>query len=170
MGKQGRMGRMKIQNEVVGLYSQKIQEVKDIQVELVKIREEIRKRVKQLDKDLTEYIQKEWDKSFPNLKVWFLAGCEGGCLANNWEAHVFFYNVDEKDMFEGKFYETYANDLHKGQVRQVKAPISMARLKAFLRRMNQETGATCQLSSCDYVKKCLRGEYNEEIEKAENQE
>ena len=163
------MGRV-IQNDnsvIGGLYSPLnagplIQEVKNFQVELIKIQKEIRKLVKKFDKDLTEYVQKEWDKTFPGLKVWFLSGCECG-LTNNWESYVFFYSIDEKDMFDGKVYDTAANDLPRGQVRQVKCPVSMARLKAFLKRMNQETGATCQLSDCNYIGKCLR----ENVENAE---
>jgi hypothetical protein len=148
----------------VSLYSEDIKKVKDLQVVLVDCQDAIKRITKKLAKQIEPYIQKEWDKEFPGAKVHFLTGFEGGCFTGDWDAEVFFYTVNDFDIHENSFYDAFAGDLPRGQVKKVKPPVSMKKLKAFVKRMSEETGATCKLCNSSYVGRCLRGEYKDVID------
>jgi hypothetical protein len=147
-----------------GIHSQDIKKVKDLQVVLVDCQDAIQRTIKKLAREVEKYIKQECEKEFPGMKVHFLTGFEGGCFTGNWNADVFFYSVNDFDIHGNSFYEVYADDLPRGQVRKVESPIAMNKLKTFVKRMSAETGAHCKLCQSTYVGRCLRGEYKDVID------
>ena len=142
-------------DEIMGLFEKDIQLVKDEQVTLVKCQKTIRALVAKLSKQVTAYIQNEWDKTFPGVGVYFLSGFEAGCMTDNWVADVYFYGIEDKEFYRGGLYDVYSDDLGRYEVRKVEPPVSITKIRSFLKRMSEETGAKCKMCSSSYVKRSL---------------
>jgi hypothetical protein len=60
-----------------------------------------------------------------------------------------------------------SDDLPSGEVRKVESPISITKLRLFIKRMSEEIGAKCQMCNSPYVKLRLAikiGLRNEQVE------
>lgn len=139
----------------MSLFEKNIQLIKDEQVTLVKCQKTIKSLIAKLSKQVTIHIQKEWDQTFPGVAVYFLSGFEGGCMTDNWDTSVYFYSIDDKDFYRGGLYDIYSDDFVKHEVRKVESPISITKLRSFIKRMSEETGTKCKLCNSPYVKRHL---------------
>lgn len=124
----------------------------------VAIQKAILKEIASLEKTLVKYVQKRWDASFPGVKVHFLPGLQGGCLAANWKADGYFYTVDGLEHYAGKWYEFNEN---YSAMKRVKPKIPTKKLRRFLAELSEETGVKWILSNSALVEHRVIEEFDE---------
>lgn len=122
------------------MYKKEIVEIKTIQKKLNKYKDkwqkEIDTRTKKLDKQMTLYIQKKWDKTFTGISVHFILDFH--------KPEVYFYSVNDLELYGGEFYKM-GRRYSKLKAEKVDAPIPFEKLKDFIKQINEELGISCNV-------------------------
>lgn len=152
----------------MALHTKEVAEIKVIQNTLDKCQKEIMTRIKKLHKQVTSYVQKEWNKIFPGINVHFLTGFGGGCHTKNWEPEVWFYHFNDIEPYKGKFYKATYNENDwslDAKIEEVDAPIPMKNLRNFLKRISGELGIPCSLVDSWHVRHAIISQKCDKITK-----
>jgi hypothetical protein len=139
-------------------FKKEIDEVKSLQDNLVKIQSKIRSIIVKMSKLVIPYLQHSFEKNFPGVKTQLWAGFEGGSFTDAWKPEVYLDNIDGAEHCRGKFYRIIANDLYL-RWDEVKSPVSVRKLRNWLKTVSEETGIKVRL--VDFVGLKYREEEDE---------
>jgi len=119
-----------------------IKEIKLNQKEYVEIQNEIKTKVDKCSKELVDEFLKRWEQNFPGTKPKILSGLEGGCLTDDWDPELYFYNVDNKIPTDKGFW--VENDYRREYIYETSEkadpPVDLDKMLQFLKDFEEEVG------------------------------